>query len=163
VGYIDNVMKGVKTSHARSPGGSLRRSETNPPRRILVVEDDTLLLRLNAEVLLHSGYEVDTAADGAAAWQALNANHYDLMITDNSMPEISGVELLAKLRAAQMSLPVIMATGTLPDEDLTQYPRLQPDAMLLKPYTLEEMVKTVQKVLNEVASAAFTACSSMQR
>jgi DNA-binding response OmpR family regulator len=156
-------MKGTRTSGTREPGGSLRRSETNSPRRILVAEDDTLLLRLNAEVLLRSGYEVDTAADGAAAWQALKANRYDLLLTDNSMPEISGVELLAKLRAAQMSLPVIMATGTLPKEDLTLYPRLQPDAMLLKPYTLEKMLKTVKTVLNESDSAAVAAWPVMHR
>ena len=150
-------MKGVRTSHSREPGGSLRPSETNPPRRILVAEDDTLLLRLNAVVLSHSGYEVDTAADGAAAWQALNANRYDLLVTDNSMPEISGVELLAKLRAAKMSLPVIMATGTLPEKDVTQHPWLQPDAMLLKPYTSEEMLKTVKALLNESDSAAVAA------
>ena len=57
--------------------------------------------------------------------------------------------MLKKLRAARMALPVIMATGTLPTEEFTRYPWLQPAATLLKPYTGEEMLKTVKKVLRE--------------
>ena len=53
-----------------------------------------------------------------------------------------------------MALPVIMATGTLPKEEFTRYPWLQPAATLLKPYTGEEMLRTVKKVLREADSTA---------
>ena len=69
-------------------------SSKRPPYRILVAEDDTILLRLNAEILMRVGYEVDATEDGQAAWQALNAGSYDLLITDNNMPKVTGVELL---------------------------------------------------------------------
>ena len=72
-----------------------------------MVEDDVFIRRLNAELLLRSGYEVDTAADGVAAWQSLNTDSYDLLITDNNMPKVSGVELLKQLHGARMALPVI--------------------------------------------------------
>lgn len=124
---------------------------TSLPEHILVVEDDMCIRQLNTEVLTHSGYEVDSAADGAAAWQALNSDSYDLMITDNNMPKVTGVELLQKLHASRMALPVIMATGTLPAVDFTLYPWLQPAATLLKPYTLAEMLRTVKKVLREAS------------
>lgn len=52
------------------------------------------MLRLNAEILMRVGYEVDATEDGQAAWQALNAGSYDLLITDNNMPKVTGVELL---------------------------------------------------------------------
>ena len=103
---------------------------------------------------MRSGYEVEAAADGAAAWQALNANTYDLLITDNSMPKMSGVELLRKLRGARMALPVIMATGSLPKKEFARYPWLQPAATLIKPYTGTEMLRTVKKVLREAESTA---------
>jgi DNA-binding response OmpR family regulator len=119
-----------------------------------VVEDDISIRQISTEVLIHSGYEVDAAEDGAAGWEALQANSYDLMITDNNMPKMSGVELLSKLRAARMALPVIMATGALPKEEFTRYPWLQPAATLLKPYTVEEMLGTVKKVLREADSTA---------
>ena len=60
-------------------------------RRILVVDDDDDIRRFNAEALTGSGYHVEAAVDGAAGWEALNADRYDLLITDNSMPNISGI------------------------------------------------------------------------
>ena len=126
---------------------------TKPPGRILVVEDDRDLRQLNARALIHSGYAVDTAEDGAAGWEALQANRYDLVITDNNMPRLTGIELLKKLCAARMALPVIMATGTLPKEEFTRYPWLQPAATLLKPYTVEELLGTVKEVLRATVSA----------
>jgi DNA-binding response OmpR family regulator len=128
--------------------------EPSPPHRILVVEDDISTRQLSTQVLIHSGYEVDAAEDGAAAWEALSADSYDLMITDNNMPKLTGVELLKKLRAARMALPVIMATGTLPKEEFTRQPWLQPAATLLKPYAIEALLGTVKKVLREADGTA---------
>jgi DNA-binding response OmpR family regulator len=122
-------------------------AQPNPPCHILMVDDDPLIRKLNVAVLSHAGYEVDEAVDGADAWEALSACDYDLLITDNSMPKVTGVELLKKLRAARMSMPVIMATGILPTEEFTRYPWLQPSATLTKPYTIEELMATVQEVL----------------
>ena len=79
-----------------------RQSPARAAHRLLVVDDDISLRQLSAELLSHSGYEVDAAEDGAAAWEALGAESYDLMITDNKMPNLSGVELLKKLYAAHM-------------------------------------------------------------
>jgi len=87
-----------------------------------VVEDNRDLRQLNAGMLIHSGYAVEVAEDGAAAWEALQANRYDLLITDNNMPRLTGIELLKKLRSARMGLPVIMATGTVPTQELAQNP-----------------------------------------
>jgi DNA-binding response OmpR family regulator len=116
-----------------------------------VVEDDISLRRLNTQVLSRSGYEVD-GADGAIAWQALSTDCYDLLVTAHDIPKLTGVELVRKVRAARMALPVVMATGTLPKEEFTRQPWLQPAAMLPKPYTAEEMLRTVKKVLHEADS-----------
>ena len=124
-----------------------------PRCRILLVEDDSGLLRLNAEVLKRSGYDVDNAEDGAAAWDMLHLNSYDLLVTDNNMPKVSGIELLKKLQAAGVVLPVIMATGALPKEEFAQYPWLQPGTILLKPYTIAELLGMVKKVLREADGA----------
>jgi DNA-binding response OmpR family regulator len=147
-------MNDSRTTYAGKVAASPLQSQTNPPDRILVVEDDDFFRQLNARVLLRSGYEVDTAEDGAVAWQSLNTESYDLLITDNSMPKVSGVELLKQLRAARMALPVIMATGTLPEQEFTRFPWLRPAATLLKPYSGEEMLRTVKKVLREAYPTA---------
>jgi DNA-binding response OmpR family regulator len=132
-----------------------RQPQSSPPYRILVVEDDDSIRALNTEVLIRAGYEVNGVEDGAAAWQALNTDSYDLLITDNNMPRVSGIELLKHLRAARMELPVIMATGTLPTEEFSRHPWLQPAATLLKPYTIEDLRQTVKQVL--LASKSATA------
>jgi DNA-binding response OmpR family regulator len=142
-------MKDNQTLPVCESASTPLQSQTNPPHHILVVEDDVCTCQLNTEVLIHSGYAVDAAADGAAAWEALNADSYDLLITDNRMPKVSGVELLKKLRAAHMALPVIMASEALPAWELVRGPLLQPAATLLKPYATTELLRTVKKVLRE--------------
>jgi DNA-binding response OmpR family regulator len=114
-------------------------------QRILVVEDEADIRRLNVDMLIWSGYEVDSAVDGAVAWELLQQNHYDLLITDNEMRNVSGVELLGKLHAAHMTLPVVMATGGLPD--FTLRPWLRPNAVLCKPYTFWELLVAVKETL----------------
>ena len=121
----------------------------NPPRSILLVEDDNDLRYLNAEVLKQSGYQVDTAEDGASGWRALNAKRYDVLITDHTMPRVTGLDLIKKLRSEEMQLSVILASGTVPTEEVSRYPWLQLDAMLLKPYAAEEMLDAVKMVLRE--------------
>ena len=124
-----------------------------PRCRILVVEDDSGIRQLIAEVLKRSGYHVDAAEDGAAAWDMLQLNGYDLLVTDNKMPKVSGVELLKKLQAAGVVLPVIMATGESPEKEFVQFPWLRPGAMLLKPYTIADLLGTVKQVLREASGA----------
>ena len=121
--------------------------EANPRQRILVVDDDRSIRLLNTEVLTGHGYEVTTAADGAAAWDELQLNHYDLLVTDNEMPRLSGMELIRQLHDAHLSLPIIMVTGSSPHEELARQPELQIEAMLLKPYTIDELLDVVKNVL----------------
>jgi len=125
--------------------------QTNPLRRILVVEDEPDIRRLNAVALNRAGYHVDTAEDGLAGWKALHAvrhapESYHLLITDHDMPGLTGLALVKKLRAARMAMPVIMASGTSSTEDMfIRYPWLQPAAMLVKPYSMEQLLGTVEK------------------
>jgi DNA-binding response OmpR family regulator len=151
---LSQIMKDNESLAASEPSGNPPQSQTNPSHRILVVEDDILIRQLNTVALLRSGYDVDAAEDGDAAWKALSADCYDLVITDNSMPKVTGIELLKKMRAGRMELPVIMATGVLPKEEFNRHPWLQPEAMLAKPYTIEEMLSIVKKVLGEADAAA---------
>jgi DNA-binding NtrC family response regulator len=138
------------------------RFRTNQANRILVVDDDMVIRNLNAQVLSLFGYQTETAEDGAAAWETLQANRYDLLITDNKMAKVSGVELLKKLRSARMALPVIMATGTLPREEFSGYPWLQPVATLLKPFTFAELLGAVREILAPptVSAARGSNCSA---
>jgi PleD family two-component response regulator len=72
------------------------QNQPNSGQRVVVVEDEHDLRQLTAEVLIDAGYQVDVAEDGATAWAALQLSKYDLLITDQFMPKVSGVELPKK-------------------------------------------------------------------
>jgi DNA-binding response OmpR family regulator len=128
------------------------KCQSKPPQSILVVDDEFSLRRLLTDSLVQFGYHVNAVADGAAAWDALQDNTYDLVITDNSMPKLTGVEMIKLLRDKDVTLPVIMASGAFPTEEVARYPWLGINAFLLKPYTIDEMLKTVKNTLGQATS-----------
>jgi|ERR1700722_1110746 len=134
------------------PTGAPQRSQTRPCHRILVADDENIILRFMTVVLAQASYHVDAAEDGAIAWTALQARPYDLLITDHNMPNVTGVELVRKLRSARMALPVVMVTGILPSHELAQSPSLQVAATLGKPFEIAELLATVGNVLRATES-----------
>ncbi len=116
-------------------------------QRILVVEDDEIIRAIVAHAIAQLGYEVDTAENGEIGWEKLNAHNYDLLITDNNMPRLTGLELVQLLRSASMLLPVILASGGTSHID----PALQITATLPKPFYTEQLVKIVREVLRQHA------------
>ena len=142
-------MEDLQILPACETTGAPAQQRKTTPRRILVVDDDVATRRLETSVLIQSGYEVDVAEDGAAAWSALNTDHYDLLITDHSMPKVTGVELLQKLHDTRMALPVIMVTGSLPQAEFDRLPWLLPATTLLKPYSPEKLLGAVKQILSD--------------
>lgn len=124
------------------------------PARILVVDDDPTIRRINADILGRYGFQVDKAEDGLEAWELLQRQKYDLMVTDNNMPRLTGVELIQKIHTAGLSFPVIMVTGLIPSEEIMQTLPLKPVAILLKPYTLANFSATVTEVLRTTGRTA---------
>ena len=146
------IVKYDEFQPAGDPAGAPPQGQARPVHRILVVDDETAVRLLMTAVLNGSGYHVDTAEDGAVAWAALQANPYDLLITDHCMPKITGVELVKKLRSARMALPVVMVTGTLPTYELAKNPSLQLAATLDKPFAATALLDTVENVLRATES-----------
>jgi DNA-binding NtrC family response regulator len=123
------------------------KHQTIPRQRILVVEDQYDLRQITAEVLIDAGYQVDVAEDGAAAWTALQLNQYGLLITDQFIPKGSDLELLRKIHAARMTLPIIMATGLLLIQEFALQPFLRTTNLIFKPYSFEKLLSMVNMVL----------------
>lgn len=69
--------------------------------KILLVEDDDLMVRMYERVFTHAGYLVDIAKDGQEGWGKIQNNPPDLILLDVMMPNINGLELLAKIKADQ--------------------------------------------------------------
>ncbi len=112
-----------------------------------MVDDDPCHSELGAGVLRRHGHSVDLAKDSEAAWEELLTNRYNLLVTENDLPGLTGVGLIKKLRSACMPLPVIIAIRTLPSWQSAEYPWLLNAARLFKPYTFEELLGLVRNAL----------------
>lgn len=120
---------------------------SKPHKRILMVEDDADIRRLNSEDLRNAGYMVDALEDGDTAWEVLQRDSYNLLITDQHWPKLLGVELLKKIHDAHMVLPVIMITDILPKLEFAEHPWIQPATMLFEPYSSAELLGMVKNAL----------------
>jgi CheY-like chemotaxis protein len=116
-------------------------------KRILVVEDDETIRRVCASSLELCGFLVDEAGDGQAGYIVAQRNRYDLVITDNKMPKLSGLQMIAKLRAAKWDMPVILASGSIGDGDRNWPEALNVSAAIPKPYTAGQMIDAVNLIL----------------
>ena len=126
--------------------------QMSSPRRILLVDDERHIQRINLEGLTHAGYQVDIADSGVSAWKALTTNSYDLMITDNTMPRVSGMDLIKHMRSEGITLPVILASGTARMDELDRFPWMAVSALLPKPYSIGQLLKVVDSVLHTTDS-----------
>jgi DNA-binding response OmpR family regulator len=119
---------------------------------ILYVEDDPTLRRLSTLALTRPGYTVQSVEDGVQAWEALHSDSFDLLITDNEMPRLTGLELVTKARLEGINLPIILASGSANILGSADYQRLRFAARLQKPFGSTELLKTVEYVLHCVTS-----------
>ena len=140
-------MENKKRLPEGKPAGVSVHGPTPSPHRILVVDSDNDIRQLSVDVLAGSSYDVEAVSDAAAGWEALQANHYDLIITDNWMPGMTGIEMIEKLRSARLALPVIMATRFLPAHEIARKPWLKSIATVEWPSANDDLLEAVKKVL----------------
>ena len=122
-------------------------SVSAPQWKILVVDDDVPTQRLECLVLSRAGYATETAADGEQAWAHLLAGHFDLLLTDHNMPRLCGLDLVRRMRAAGMSLPVIINSGGLDHAEALDYEQLNVAAVLNKARGFPELMSLVKLLL----------------
>lgn len=116
---------------------------------IFCVEDDESIQSLELYTLRSAGFEAEGFADGDSFWQALRAERPELVLLDVMLPGESGVELLKKMKADQLTreIPIIMATAKGAEYDKIQSLDLGADDYLVKPFGMMEMVSRVKAVL----------------
>lgn len=116
-------------------------------KQILIVDDESHTRSLLRDILEPEGYAILEAPDGAEAWDILERQPVDLLITDRSMPHVSGLELLKKLFQSGRRIPSVMISAY--GEE-----RMWGDALaygahdyILKPFKTEDIVRLVKKML----------------
>lgn len=114
--------------------------------RILFVDDDTSLSQLSEKVLVERGYEVDVAADGLSALDKLKSRSYDVVILDNFLPKLNGLELLKLMREQHYPTKVIMITAVNERQLTEESLKLGVDKILPKPFDFENLISSINQV-----------------
>lgn len=121
--------------------------DTPPAARILIAENDPGVLEIMVMTLQCSGFNVTTAADGEEAFGLLTHADYDLLITDHNMPRLTGLELIARLRATGCHVPVILTSGLICEQDIPPAMRARIDAIITKPAGSQLLLDTIRRCL----------------
>ena len=126
--------------------------------RILVVDDELSIRESLSGWLKRGGYQVDTEADGLAALARSQENYYDIMLIDVKMPEMDGLSLLKKLKETESETAILMMTAYGDIHDAVETIKLGAYDYLLKPFELEELNFTLEKLgpLTEVQPSMLT-------
>ncbi len=119
---------------------------------ILIVEDNNSLRGLMIKMLTSMGFSNLTEDEnGKTAWEKINAQKFDLVITDWMMPEMNGLELLKNIRTGSddlKELPIIMITATDKQEDISEAAKYGVNGYIVKPIS----VKTIYAKINQLFS-----------
>ena len=148
------MMNAHNSSRSGGAASAALQCETNPPQRILVVVNEPDIRRLDSTVLSESGYQVDTAENGLVALHEFASHDYDLLIIEDEMTTVTGMELVNKLRSEGLLVPAILVLETMPTKGSNRNPWPQIQAILIKPYTIGELSRTVREVLRAARTGA---------
>jgi len=118
-------------------------------KKILVVDDDELVLIALTELLKPRGYEVETALNGPIALELLSRDRVDLIILDIIMPQMSGLEVCRKIREMETynDVPIVMLTAKSTDEDKQQGMEAGANLFLPKPISPQRLIQLVDEVV----------------
>lgn len=115
--------------------------------RLLLVEDEKKLAEFIARGLRAEGFAVDVALDGASGWHMASGTEYDLVVLDLMLPEISGTELLRRLRRHGSTAAVLVLTARDATRDKVENFEAGADDYLTKPFAFAELLVRVKALL----------------
>ncbi|MEJ2698169.1 MAG: response regulator [Desulfuromonadales bacterium] len=120
-------------------------------KKILVVEDEESLLKLESILLTSKGYEVRGVSNGQAALEAIAEELPDLILLDIMLPEMDGFEVCRRLKSdpATKELPVIMLTAKKSREDMARGEKVGADWYITKPFKSAMVIETIQRFLRQ--------------
>jgi DNA-binding response OmpR family regulator len=123
-------------------------------KRVLLCDDEIHILRAAEFKLKKAGYDVQIAGDGQEAWEAIQRQKPDIVITDCQMPRLDGFALVARLREnpETQNLPVLMLTAKgyeVSHEEMAE--KWQIIAVIAKPFSPRELLQKVNSILGEPA------------
>ncbi|MCL2123910.1 MAG: chemotaxis response regulator CheY [Desulfovibrionaceae bacterium] len=121
----------------------------NTNMRILVVDDFSTMRRIVKNILRQIGFNnVAEADDGTTAWEILNREKIDFIVSDWNMPQMTGIELLRRVRASEQhaDTPFLMVTAEAQQENIIEAVQAKVSNYIVKPFTAETMKQKIDKI-----------------
>ncbi|MBI1920223.1 MAG: response regulator [Geobacter sp.] len=120
-------------------------------KRILIVEDEESLLKLESILLSTRGYNVTAVLDGKAALEEVDKNPPDLVLLDIMLPLVDGFEVCRRIKTnpATKDIPVVMLTAKKSKEDMERGVAVCADAYITKPFKSAMVVEVIEGLLNK--------------
>jgi CheY-like chemotaxis protein len=122
------------------------KTEGNGSRRILVVDDESIVRSFLRRALERRGYHVTEAPEGVAALSLLAEQSFDVVLLDMNMPRLGGVEVLRKLREGGSGVSVVLSSGY-SDVDRGELDPTSYQGFLIKPYGIAELIEVLERAL----------------
>jgi DNA-binding response OmpR family regulator len=128
-----------------------KQKQTEPKTKLLVVEDDLILLGTLEYNLAAEGYRVLTATDGLAALEVARKEQPDLVVLDVMLPGLDGFEVCRILRR-ETHVPILMLTARVSETDRVVGLEVGADDYLTKPFSMRELLARVKALLRRVGT-----------
>ena len=120
--------------------------------RVLVVDDFSTMRRIIKNILRQIGFNnIVEADDGTTAWDVLNRDKIDFVISDWNMPKMAGIDLLRKVRASEEygKLPFLMVTAEAQQENIIEAVQAKVSNYIVKPFTAETLGAKIDKIFEK--------------
>ena len=119
-------------------------------QKILIVEDEESLLKLESILLTSKGYDVRGVSNGQLALDSIEEERPDLVLLDIMLPEIDGFEVCQRIKdnPETKDIPVIMLTAKKSREDMARGEKVGADWYITKPFKSAMVIETIQRFLN---------------
>lgn len=121
-------------------------------RKILVVDDDPTIRTILEDYLDTMDFQIFHATDGAEGWRLFQEETPNLVIADIFMPEMTGVELVEKIKGSDTPVPVVLISGVPLSQAEIQMQQERADGFLEKPYMFWQMKDMIAKLIPDAAS-----------
>ena len=118
--------------------------------KLLVADDEEILRMLIVDTLEDDGYEIDEASDGGEAYNLIQSNDYDLVLLDYMMPELTGLEVIKKVRdegREEVKIMMLTAKAQKKDEEIAR--QAGANYFISKPFSPVELAEVVEGILSE--------------
>lgn len=141
----------VPTSYASVSGASKR--DSREPARILVVDDEPVILDILRDILEFEGHSVEAVGDGLTALGRLAEQSFDVLLTDMKMPKLDGLELIRRARSDGVGekLKIVLMTGFGTVETAVEAMKRGAFDYILKPFKPEDVVRLIDRALTELS------------